>query len=48
MTNRPAVIEATLFAPLSRSQAEALEAAVERFGRFNGLPGRLEAVVVHA
>lgn len=43
VTARSATIEATLFTPLDSEQAGALEAAVERFGRFNGVPGRLEA-----
>ena len=43
VTARSATIEATLFTPLDATQADALEAAVERFGRFNGVPGRLKA-----
>ena len=46
VTTRAATIDATLFAALSRAEMEALEAAVERFGRFNELPGRLAAQVV--
>ena len=41
VTRRAAVVEATLFAPLSDAQARALEAAVERFGRFMELPATL-------
>ena len=43
VTARSATIDATLFTPLDRPQLAALEAAVERFGRFNGVPGRLRA-----
>jgi Winged helix DNA-binding domain len=37
-----ATVEATLFGQLSAGQAEALGGAVERFGRFLGLPASLE------
>jgi Winged helix DNA-binding domain len=43
---RGATIEADLFTPLARAETEALEAVVERFGRFMELPASLEARVV--
>jgi hypothetical protein len=42
VTNRAAVIDATLFTELNRAQAAALEAVVERFGRFMQRPASLE------
>ena len=42
LTTRAALIEATLFTPLSAAQTSALEAVVERFGRFVQLPAALE------
>ena len=44
LTRRAAVIEATLFTDLSGAETAALEAVVERFGRFVELPATLEAV----
>jgi hypothetical protein len=34
LTRRSVAVEATLFKPLSRPEARALDEAVERFGRF--------------
>jgi hypothetical protein len=42
VTNRAAVIEATLFTRLSRREYAALDGVVERFGRFMQLPAALE------
>jgi Winged helix DNA-binding domain len=42
VTNRAAVIDATLFTELSSAEASALEAVVERFGRFMQRPATLE------
>ena len=42
VTRSAALIEATLFTDLSSSDASALRAVVERFGRFMELPARLE------
>lgn len=41
ITKRSAAIEATLFISLDRNQADALQAAVEGFGRFMDLPATL-------
>ena len=41
ITPREAIIDALLFRPLGREEAVALDEAVERFGRFNGLEGQL-------
>jgi hypothetical protein len=38
------LVEATLFGPLHRNEAEALDAAVDRFGRFLGLPASLSVL----
>lgn len=46
LTSTTALIEATLFKRLKRSETQALEAAVERFGRFNGLGAELRSEVV--
>lgn len=46
VTRRAAVIEATLFTPLDGSETAALEAAVERFGRFTELPATLASHMV--
>lgn len=43
VTRSAALIEATLFTELSSSDASALRAVVERFGRFMELPATLEA-----
>jgi len=43
---RQVVVEATLFTSLGRTQTKALDAVVERFGRFLELPASLE--IVHA
>jgi hypothetical protein len=43
VTRSAALIEATLFTDLSSSDASALRAVVERFGRFMELPATLEA-----
>jgi len=48
VTRRAVAIEASLFTPLDRSEAQALEAAVERFGRFMELPATLLAQEVTA
>lgn len=42
VSRRTVVVEATLFGPLTRAGAGALDAAVERFGRFLGLEASLE------
>lgn len=42
LTKRSAIIQATPFGPLSDDEAEALQAACERFGRFLGLEASLE------
>jgi Winged helix DNA-binding domain len=39
---RAVAIEATLFTALTAAERSALETAVERFGRFIGLPATLE------
>lgn len=39
------MIEANLFTLLDRAEAQALEAAVERFGRFMELPATLQVGV---
>lgn len=41
LTERSATIHATLFTSLSKGQAVALDAVVERFGAFTGLPAAL-------
>jgi hypothetical protein len=46
VTTRAAVIEAELFTPPGPAESAALDAVVERFGRFMELPARLEARVV--
>ncbi len=45
ITPREAIIDALLFRPLGREEAAALEEAVERFGRFNGLQGALRTAL---
>jgi hypothetical protein len=42
VTGRAALIEATLFTELSAAETSALEAVVERFGRFMELPAALQ------
>lgn len=48
VTRRAAVIEATLFTDLSGTQAAALDAVVERFGRFMELPASVTKVPVES
>ena len=48
VTARRALIEATLFGPLDPSGAAALEAAVERFGRFMERPAELRITLATA
>jgi len=43
---RSVLVDATLFGPLSTRQSTALDAAVERFGRFLGLPAALRTSTV--
>ena len=42
VTNRAAIVEATMFIELSAAESSALRAVVERFGRFMQLPAALE------
>ena len=46
VTRRAAVIEATLFTDLGSAETAALEAVVERFGRFMSLPASVVKVPV--
>jgi len=42
VTNRAAIVEATLFIELRAAEISALATVVERFGRFMQLPAALE------
>lgn len=46
LTKRGVIVEATPFAPLDADEAQAVAVAVERYGRFIGLPAALRTLVV--